>query len=85
MSDVVTNYRNIISQISKFHKEFSQTSKNPNLIAVSKTFPEEVIKKLLKTVIKFLERIKYKKPQISGHHLKDLQRYRASFSWSSPV
>ena len=47
MSDVVTNYRNIISQISKFHKEFSQTSKNPNLIAVSKTFPEEVIKKII--------------------------------------
>jgi len=47
MTDVVTNYRNIISQISKFHKEFSQTSKNPNLIAVSKTFPEEIIKKII--------------------------------------
>ena len=41
MSDVVKNYRGIISQINKLHKEYSQTSKNPKLIAVSKTFPEE--------------------------------------------
>ena len=47
MSDVVKNYRNIISQIRKFHKEFSQTSKDPKLIAISKTFPEEVIKKII--------------------------------------
>ena len=47
MSDVVKNYRGIISQISKLHKEYSQTSKNPKLIAVSKTFPEEVIKKVI--------------------------------------
>ena len=38
MLDVVKNYRDIISQISKLHKEFSQTSKNPKLIAVSKHF-----------------------------------------------
>ena len=43
MSDVVKNYRGIISQISKLHKEYSQTSKNPKLIAVSKTYPEEII------------------------------------------
>ena len=47
MSDVVKNYRGIISQINKLHKEYSQTSKNPKLIAVSKTFPEEVIKKVI--------------------------------------
>ncbi len=47
MSDVVKNYRGIISQINKLHKEYSQTSKNPKLIAVSKTFPEEIIKKVI--------------------------------------
>ena len=47
MSDVVKNYRGIISQINKLHKEYSQTSKNPKLIAVSKTFPEETIKKVI--------------------------------------
>jgi len=47
MSDVVKNYRNIISQIRNFHKEFSQTSKDPQLIAVSKTFSEKTIKEVI--------------------------------------
>ena len=47
MSEVVKNYRNIIGEIRKFHKEFSATSKDPKLIAISKTFPEEVIKKVI--------------------------------------
>ena len=47
MSDVVKNYRNIISQIRNFHKEFSQTSKDPKLIAVSKTFSEKTIKEVI--------------------------------------
>ena len=46
MSEVVKNYRNIIGEIRKFHKEFSATSKDPKLIAISKTFPE-VIKKVI--------------------------------------
>ena len=47
MSNVVKNYRNIISQIRNFHKEFSLTSNNPKLIAVSKTFSEEIIKEVI--------------------------------------
>ena len=47
MSFVIKNYRNIISQIRDFHKEFSLSSKDPKLIAVSKTFSEEVIKEVI--------------------------------------
>ncbi len=43
MNQIVKNYRRIISQIERYNKQFSSTSQNPKLIAVSKTFPEEKI------------------------------------------
>ena len=47
MSEVIKNYRNIIGQIKKYNKEFSLSSKNPELIAISKTFPESLIKEVI--------------------------------------
>ena len=47
MTNIIKNYREIVSEINKFHKKFSLTSKNPKLIAVSKTFPEDVIQKII--------------------------------------
>lgn len=47
MSEIVKNYRNITDQIRKCHREFSVTSKNPKLIAVSKTFSEQLIKEVI--------------------------------------
>ena len=47
MTNIIKNYREIVSEINKFHKKFSVTSRNPKLIAVSKTFPEEVIQKII--------------------------------------
>ena len=47
MTNIIKNYREIVSEINKFHKKFSVTSRNPKLIAVSKTFPEKVIQKII--------------------------------------
>ena len=38
MSKIIENYKRILIQIERYNKEFSATSKNPKLIAVSKTF-----------------------------------------------
>ena len=43
MINITKNYSNIINQIKSFNNKFSKTSKNPQLIAVSKTFPIERI------------------------------------------
>ena len=43
MSDIIQNYNSIINQIKFYKKKFSKTSKNPKLIVVSKTFPNEKI------------------------------------------
>jgi hypothetical protein len=43
MSKIIENYKRILIQIERYNKEFSATSRNPKLIAVSKTFPEEKI------------------------------------------
>ena len=47
MSEVVKNYKKIIDHISRYNKKFSSTSKNPKLIAVSKTFPEAIIQQVI--------------------------------------
>ena len=47
MSEVVKNYKKIIDEISRYNKKFSSTSKNPKLIAVSKTFPETIIQEVI--------------------------------------
>ena len=47
MNQIVKNYRRIISQIERYNKEFSSTSQDPKLIAVSKTFPEEKIQLII--------------------------------------
>ena len=43
MSEIIENYKRILIQIERYNKEFSATSRNPKLIAVSKTFPEDKI------------------------------------------
>ena len=43
MTQIIENYKRILIQIERYNKEFSATSRNPKLIAVSKTFPEEKI------------------------------------------
>jgi pyridoxal phosphate enzyme (YggS family) len=43
MSKIIENYKRILIQIERYNKEFSATSRNPKLIAVSKTFSEEKI------------------------------------------
>ena len=55
MTNIIKNYREIVSEINKFHKKFSVTSRNPKLIAVSKTFPEEVIQRIIDEITKLNE------------------------------
>ena len=43
MTEIIENYKRILIQIERYKKEFSTTSKNPKLIAVSKTFSEDKI------------------------------------------
>ena len=43
MSEIIENYKRILIQIERYNKEFSATSRNPKLIAVSKTFAEDKI------------------------------------------
>ena len=43
MSEIIENYKRILIQIERYNKEFSATSRNPKLIAVSKTFSEDKI------------------------------------------
>jgi len=43
MSEIIENYKRILIQIERYNKEFSTTSRNPKLIAVSKTFSEDKI------------------------------------------
>ena len=43
MTEIIENYKRILIQIERYNKEFSATSKNPKLIAVSKTFSEDKI------------------------------------------
>ena len=43
MSKIIENYKRILIQIERYNKEFSATSQNPKLIAVSKTFSEDKI------------------------------------------
>ena len=47
MSEVINNYNKIIRQIENYKKEFSNSSRNPKLIAISKTFPSEIIQLLI--------------------------------------
>ena len=47
MRKILKNYKTIIGQIKNYEKEFSKTSKNPKLIAVSKTFEAKIIKIVL--------------------------------------
>ena len=48
MNQIVKNYRRIIGQIERYNREFSSTSQDPKLIAVSKTFSEEKIQLIIK-------------------------------------
>ncbi len=43
MSKIIENYKRILIQIERYNKEFSATTRNPKLIAVSKTFSEDKI------------------------------------------
>ncbi|MAI60341.1 MAG: YggS family pyridoxal phosphate-dependent enzyme [Rickettsiales bacterium] len=43
MNKIIENYKRILIQIERYNKEFSATTRNPKLIAVSKTFSEEKI------------------------------------------
>ncbi len=43
MSEIINNYKKIINQIENYKKEFSRTARNPELIAVSKTFSSDKI------------------------------------------
>tara|TARA_Y100000766_G_C18771784_1_gene538687 strand:- start:603 stop:842 length:240 start_codon:yes stop_codon:yes gene_type:complete len=47
MSEIINNYNQIIRQIENYKKEFSNSSRNPKLIAISKTFPSEIIQLLI--------------------------------------
>ncbi|MBD22527.1 MAG: hypothetical protein CL572_02530 [Alphaproteobacteria bacterium] len=67
MSKVVKNYRNIISQITNFNKEFSLSSKDPKLIAVSKTFSEEIVKKIIEDGHKIFGENKVQEAQKNGN------------------
>ena len=47
MSVIIKNYKRILIQIERYNKEFLETSKNPKLIAVSKTFSEDKIQLII--------------------------------------
>ena len=70
MSDVVKNYRNIISQIRNFHKEFLKPQKDPKLIVVSKTFSEKTIKEVIEDGHKVFGENKVQEASENGNHLK---------------
>ena len=74
MSNVVKNYRNIISQITNFNKEFSLSSKDPKLIAVSKTFSEEIVKKIIEDGHKIFGENKVQEAQKKWKSLKGIYK-----------
>ena len=47
MNKIVSNYKNIINEIKSYEKEFYESEKNINLVAVSKTFSAEKIELIL--------------------------------------
>ena len=47
MNKIISNYRNIINEIKSYEKEFYESAKNIDLVAVSKTFPAEKIELIL--------------------------------------
>ena len=47
MNKIISNYRNIINEIKSYEKEFYESEKNINLVAVSKTFSAEKIELIL--------------------------------------
>lgn len=47
MTDIVSNYNDILSKISRCKKEFPNSTQEVKLIAVSKTFPIETIEKII--------------------------------------
>ena len=49
MNEIIKNYSNIINQIGLINKKFSKTSKNPNLVVVSKTFSMEKIQLIIQS------------------------------------
>ena len=42
MTQIIENYKRILIQIERYNKEFSATSKNPKLIAVSKLSEDKI-------------------------------------------
>ena len=47
MTEIIENYKRILIQIERYNKEFSATSRNPKLIAVSKTFSADIIQLII--------------------------------------
>ena len=47
MNKIVSNYKNIINEIKSYEKEFYESAKKIDLVAVSKTFPAEKIELIL--------------------------------------
>ena len=47
MNKIISNYKNIINEIKSYEKEFYESVKNIDLVAVSKTFPAEKIELIL--------------------------------------
>ena len=74
MTNIIKNYREIVSEINKFHKKFSLTSKNPKLIAVSKTFPEEVIQKIINQGHKIFGENKVQEAALKWKSLKNINK-----------
>ena len=74
MTNIIKNYKGIVSEINKFHKEFSSTSRNPKLIAVSKTFPEEVIQKIINEGHKIFGENKVQEAALKWKSLKSINK-----------
>ena len=66
MTEIIENYKRILIQIERYNKEFSATSKNPKLIAVSKTFSEDKIQLVIDQGQLFLEKIRFKRQLKNG-------------------
>ena len=74
MTDIIKNYKGIVSEINKFRKQFSITSRSPKLIAVSKTFPEEVIQKIINEGHKIFGENKVQEAALKWKSLKNLNK-----------
>ena len=66
MSKIIENYKRILIQIERYNKEFSTTSQNPKLIAVSKTFSEDKIQLVIDQGQHILEKTRSKRQRENG-------------------